>query len=183
MAPPPGGNTNRVVEMAAPSRRFAVGSIVSGALLALGLSGSPAVLAGGQHQVTVLGGGGGVVAVFSSAKCRKHRGEFKALTGKTGTGYTLSVSIEDFSGFHTYDLVQSPSADPWISVHHGPSGVSYSNIHKPPFPSPGFGQIRFSDHHKLMGIGYSPAYSQDGSDAVTFTGVLRCRYPRNKPHH
>ena len=167
--------------MFTPSRRFAVGSIVAGALLAFGTSGTTTVLAG-QHQVTVLGGDGTVVATFGSAKCRKGKDGFKMLARKTGTGYTLYATIEDFSGYHTYDLAQGPSADPWVSLHRRRGDVSYSNLNRPPFPSPGFGQIRFSDHHKLIGIGYSPAYSGDGSDAVTFTGVLRCRYPRNKPH-
>jgi hypothetical protein len=29
-----------------------------------------------------------------------------------------------------------------------------------------------------MGVGFSPAYTPDGSDAVTFTGVLKCNYPK-----
>lgn len=161
------------------SRRFPVRSVVAGALLALALAGSPAALAGKSHAVRVLDRDGHVVAVFHSAKCRRHirAGDFKALTAKTSTGYTLFASIDEFTGFHNYQLVNGANADPYVVIG-GPGDIRYSNLFRPPFPSPGFGQIRFSNHHKLMGIGYSPAYSRDGSDAVTFTGVLKCHYPR-----
>jgi hypothetical protein len=69
------------------------------------------------------------------------------------------------------------NADPYV-VFTAVGGTRYSNLNKPPFPSPGGGQVHFAKHGKLMGVGYSPAYSNDGSDAVSFTGVLTCKYPK-----
>ncbi len=57
-------------------------------------------------------------------------------------------------------------------------GTRYSNLFQPPFPSPGFGQLQFSRNHKLLGVAYTPTWTLDGTDAVTLTGVLTCRWPR-----
>jgi hypothetical protein len=151
--------------------------LFAGSTLAAAFAPTPAVAA--SHTVRVLDGHSRVVAVWHSAKCRKHRHDFKALTAKTASGYSLFASIDDFSGFHSYELLQSGNADPYVTVH-GPGGVSYSNLNVPPFSSFGYGGLDFRKHGKLLGIGYSPAYSAGGSDAVTFTGVLTCKYPRKR---
>ena len=148
-----------------------------GVVAVFAMVGTPAS-ARDQHQVQVLDGNGQRVAAFTSARCRKTKAGFKLSSPRTASGYSLYAEIDDFSGFHTYDLTQGASADPWVSVYRRDTDTGYSNLNKPSFPSPGFGQIRFADHHRLVGIGYSPAYSPDSSDAVTFTGALRCHYKR-----
>ena len=59
-------------------------------------------------------------------------------------------------------------------------GVHYASDYVPPYPVPGGGAINFSDKGKLMGVGFSPMFSEDGSDAVTVAGVLACHYPKKK---
>jgi hypothetical protein len=169
--------------MRAHLRRLLVGAIALGPLLVAGLVAPAAgTAATADHTVSVINAKGRTVAEFTSAKCRVHKGgSFAALTGKTGTGYSLFVSIESFNGFGSYDLTQGANADPYVSVlHGGQNEVSYSNLNVPPFQSFGFGQIVFRRHGKLMGVGYSPAYAEGGTDAVTFTGVLRCEFPKKK---
>jgi hypothetical protein len=148
--------------------------------LAVGLVGSPTALA--AHEVKVLHGKQ-VVAVFHSAQCVRRKHSFTALvTRKTNSGWGLYVQFDTgtFTGFHTYPLSPGVNADPYVVVHGGPNDVTYSNLNVPPFPSPGAGQIQFENHGKLMGVGYFPAYSVGGGDAVQFTGVLKCHYPKKK---
>ena len=160
----------------APSPTSRLLPLFAGALLAAAV---PATPAAASHTVTVLNGHSRIVAVFHSAKCRRHPHAFKALTAKTASGYSLYASIEDFTGFHSYELLQDGNADPYVIVH-GPGSSSYSNIFVPPFSSFGYGGIDFRHHGRLMGIGYSPAYSRGGGDAVTFTGAITCKYPAKR---
>ncbi len=126
-----------------------------------------------------------MIATFHSARCRKGgKGakDFVAHGHSSNGTYSLYVSIDQFSGFHHYELGLDRNADPFVifSNAHSDSAPAYSNIFVPPFPSPGGGGIDFAGHGRLMGVGFSPAYSRDFSDAVTFTGVLTCRYKRKK---
>jgi hypothetical protein len=148
-----------------------------GATLALAASTAvPEALAGGSHTIRVLGTEGGVVARFHSAKCVANgRGFFgKAVAGN---GAILHARIENFSGFHSYSMGVGGSADPYV-VYVAPSGKRFTNLNRPPFPSPAGGRMRFKQRGGLIGIGFHPTYSQDGSDAVTIAGVIRCNYPR-----
>jgi hypothetical protein len=92
------------------------------------------------------------VAVFTTARCRKSKGDFKALTPVVN-GYRLFVSIDAFEGFGNYDLEQGPNADPYASITKN-GDTAFSTLYVPPFPAPGFGQVRFrgkgKDHgHRL----------------------------------
>jgi hypothetical protein len=125
-------------------------------------------------KVIVMSEGDEPVAEFTTAKCRKSHGSFMALTPRVN-GYRMFVSIEDFSGFHTYDLVRGQNADPYVSMTlNGES--AFSTLFVPPFPVPGFGQVRFSPKGKIMGVGFQPMLNQAGTDGVVFAGALKCRY-------
>ena len=119
-----------------------------------------------------------MAATFLSAECTKSkRNGFSATTPHANGAKYLHVKIDDFTGFHKYELTVGNQADPYV-VFVATDGTRYSNLNRPPFPSPGGGQVHFAKHGKLMGVGYSPAYNGDASDAVTFTGVLKCNYPK-----
>jgi hypothetical protein len=155
-----------------PTRRLA--AALGLPLLATGVPITAPVAAAPRHVVTVEGTDG-VGAEFSSAKGRKVRSGFKAVTPRDDTGYRLAVTIDDFHGFRIYDMAPGANSDPWISVAGG--GARYSNLFQPPFPSPGFGRLQFSNH-TLLGVAYTPTWNPTGTDAVILTGVLTCRWPK-----
>ena len=160
------------------SRRRAIAGL-SGVVAIAGLAGTP-TLADDSHSVTILNTHSDVAAEFHTAKCNKLKdGRFIATT-KRVNGYKLIAVIDAFKGFGVYDLSQGRNADPYVIVSMNGGATRYSNLFEPPFPSPGFGQIRFSRGGKLMGVGYHPAYSMAGDDAVTVAGVLTCKYPKRK---
>jgi hypothetical protein len=127
-------------------------------------------------SVIVMGEGDQPVAEFTTAKCRKSHGSFMALTPRVN-GYRMFVSIEAFSGFRTYDLVRGPNADPYVSMMVN-GEAAFSTLYVPPFPVPGFGQVRFSRTGKRMGVGFQPMLNQAGTDGVVFAGALQCRYKK-----
>lgn len=132
------------------------------------------------HQVKVLTRYG-LVAKFKSAKCRKRSGGFDLLTQEVDGGYSLFVSIDNLDPKQDVYPVTQGKSDPFVSVVQHGSDLRYNNVNKPPFPAPGFGEIRFDDKDpKLIGIGYSHAYTHDASDAATITGVLKCKYSKHR---
>ncbi len=126
-------------------------------------------------EVTVFSGEN-QVAVFTTARCRKSGGDFKALTPVVN-GYRLFVSIEAFRGFRTYDLEQGQDADPYASITQN-GEAAFSTLYVPPFPAPGFGQVRFNRKGKIMGIGFQIMFNRDGTDGLVFAGGLRCQYKK-----
>ncbi|MEI6621527.1 MAG: hypothetical protein WCP28_06445 [Actinomycetes bacterium] len=167
--------------MNAPSLYLTLGAAALSSFVVVAMAVPPATASTAGHSVSVLGTTGKVVAEFTTAKCSKERdGTFTAIARTSTTGYNLYAVIEDFTGFGSYELGQDPNAKRWVSIRKGRKGVTYSNLHTPPFDSFGFGQIVFRKRGKLMGIGYSPAYAKGGTDAVTFTGVLTCQFPKKK---
>jgi hypothetical protein len=132
---------------------------------------------GSGHLVRVLDSQGQQVAIFRSAKCRVHRSGF--FSDAFSAGYHLTAFIDPFSGFHHYRLSRGHFAPQYVSLT-SPSGVQYASDFVPPYPVPGEGAINFSRNGRLMGVGFSPMFSEDGSDAVTVAGVLVCKYPKRK---
>jgi len=129
-------------------------------------------------KVIVMTEGDQPVAEFTTAKCRKSRGGFVALTPRVN-GYRMFVSIEDFSGYHTYELQRGRNADPYVSISlNGES--AFSTLFVPPFPVPGYGQVRFSRKGKLMGVGFQPMFNEAGTEGVVFAGGLKCQYKKRK---
>lgn len=129
-------------------------------------------------KVIVMTEGDQPVAEFTTAKCRKSRGSFVALTPRVN-GYRMFVSIEDFSGYHTYELQRGRNADPYVSISlNGES--AFSTLFVPPFPVPGYGQVRFSRKGKLMGVGFQPMFNEAGTEGVVFAGGLKCQYKKRK---
>jgi hypothetical protein len=160
---------------------------LTAAVLALTLT-APAALAA-QPKVTVLGEDDAVLAIFKTAKCKKGRTtkagtNFFADAVSTNGRYELTVDIFlGFTGFHKYDLTLDPEANPVLRFSEKGEYQSggYSNEFVPPFPVPGFGQIKFSSNGKRMGVGFGPAmWSRDASSAVVVAGGLECRYAKKK---
>jgi hypothetical protein len=129
-------------------------------------------------KVTVFSGEDLPVAEFTTAKCRKARGGFTALT-PTVNGYRLLVAFDAFKGFRTYDLVRGANADPYVTMMVN-GEAAFSTLYEPPFPVPGFGQVRFSPKGKLMGVGFQPMFNQAGTDGVVFAGAVTCGYPKKR---
>ncbi len=141
---------------------------------------APSLAAAPVHQVRVLTQYG-LVAKFKKAKCREHKGNFDLLTKEVDGGYSLFVSIDNFEPKQDVYPVTQGKSNPFVSVVQHGSDLRYNNVNVPPFPAPGFGQIRFDDRDpKLIGIGYSHAYTRDATDAATITGVLKCKYPKRR---
>jgi hypothetical protein len=151
---------------------------------------APVAPASRPFGVLVLAQNRNVVEVFDTAKCNRAHGDFNATASETQGRDTLRVYIQDFNfkGYVTYPIKLSDAAVVQVNVGIreptaglGPGPHYYSNLNVPPFPSPGGGQLRFTQKGALMGVGFSPMYSRNFADAVTVTGVLRCTYPKKKP--
>ena len=150
-------------------------STVALALSALVVSSPAGAAPDNEYKVTVFHEDE-VVAEFTTAKCRKSRGGFVARTPVVG-GYRLFVAIDDFSGFHSYDLVHGKNADPYVVILQN-GEAAFSNLYVPPFPVPGYGQVNFRSKGKLMGVGFQPTFNRAGTDGVVFAGAVRCQYPK-----
>ena len=72
---------------------------------------------------------------------------------------------------------QGADADPYASITKN-GETAFSTLYVPPFPAPGFGQIRFRGKGKTMGIGYQFMFNRDGTDGLVFAGALRCQYKK-----
>ena len=153
---------------------------LSGALLALALSASNASAARADHTVRVLDSSGRVVATFTSAKCKI--GKLGFFSDAFDSGYHLQADVIPFDKFRRYKLGRGHFT-PQVVRLISPSGVHYASDFVPPYPVPGGGAINFSTDGALMGVGFSPMFSEDGSDAVTVAGVLACHYPKKKNKH
>jgi hypothetical protein len=151
-----------------------------GALLALALPVSSAHAAQAGHTVRVLIGQGRVVAIFTSAKCKI--GKLGFFSEASDSGYRLQADVIPFDGFRRYKLERGHFT-PQVVRLISPSGVHYASDFVPPYPVHGGGAIHFSKDGALMGVGFSPMFSEDGSDAVTVAGVLPCNYPKKKTKH
>ena len=153
-------------------------TVLVGALLALALPVSRASAARvSGHAVRVLDNQSRIVATFTSAKCKINKLGF--FSDAFDNGYHLEADVIPFSKFHRYKLARGHFT-PQVVRLISPSGVHYASDYVPPYPVPGGGAINFSKDGALMGVGFSPMFSEDGSDAVTVAGVLECHYPRKK---
>lgn len=120
----------------------------------------------------------GVVATFAHAQCRKRKGSFTAKATSGGGRFGLVVQIDDFSGFHEYDLDFGAQADPYVVFYQRfGDGPRYSNLFKPSYPVAGGGRILWRNKGGLMGVGFSPTFSHSFNEAVDIAGGLRCHYP------
>ena len=153
---------------------------VVGALLALALPVSSASAARAGHTVRVLNSKGRVVAIFTSAKCKISKLGF--FSDAHDNGYHLQADVIPFDGFRHYKLKRG-HFDPQVVRLISPSGVHYASDYVPPYPVHGGGAINFSTDGSLMGVGFSPMFSEDGSDALTVAGVVPCHYPKKKGKH
>jgi hypothetical protein len=153
-----------------------IGSLVA---LALPIASASAARVSG-HAVRVLSGNGRVVATFTSAKCKIVKGSF--FSDAYDNGYHLEADVIPFDKFKRYKLARGHFT-PQVVRLISPSGVHYASDYVPPYPVHGGGAIDFSTDGMLMGVGFSPMFSEDGSKAVTVTGVLTCHYPKKKGKH
>jgi hypothetical protein len=150
---------------------------LAGVLVALAVPASLASAAASSSHVVRVLRGKDVVAVFRSAKCRINGYGFLATA--TNRGYELLARVHPFRGFQDYALQRGHATGRYV-VLSSPAHVTYASDYVPPYPVPGAGAINFADHGTLMGVGFSPMFSEDGSDAVTVAGVLTCHYPKKK---
>jgi hypothetical protein len=157
-------------------------AILAAALLVLAFGVSSATAAG--PGVTVIGEENVTLAVFKKAKCTKGKKKTNFYIDSTSTNgkYELTASLLDFSGFHPYDLALDENASDFLRVSQkGVFDGGWSNEFVPPYPVPGFGQIRFSANGKQIGLGFGPAmWNRDFSSAVVLAGGLECTYPKKK---
>ena len=151
-------------------------AIVCG-VLAIALPVSSASAARVGHRVRLIDGSGKVVAIFTSAKCKISKIGF--FSDASDNGWRLQADVIPFDGFKHYKL-QRGHFTPQVVKLHSPSGVHFASDYVPPYPVHGGGAINFSKDGKLMGVGFSPMFSEDGSDAVTVAGTLACHYPKKK---
>jgi hypothetical protein len=152
---------------------------IVGALTAFAVSATGATARSSAHAVKVIDGNGDAVAIFHSAKCKIGRLGF--FSDARSGGWHLEADVVPFKGFHHYRLARGHFTPQNVALV-SPSGVRYSSDYVPPYPVPGGGAINFTDHGGLVGVGFSPMFSTDGSDAVTVAGVLACHYPRRNRH-
>ena len=124
----------------------------------------------------MLSSNGHVVATFTSAKCKISKLGF--FSDAFDNGYHLRADIVPFDGFRHYKLARGHFTPQFVRLT-SPSRV-YASDFVPPYPVHGGGAINFSKAGALMGVGFSPMFSEDGSDAVTVAGVLPCHYPKKK---
>jgi hypothetical protein len=155
---------------------------LSAALVALALTASGASAAKRERGVRVLNSESHVVALFRSAKCRINKLGF--YSDAFDRRYHLEANVlsapgAPFAGFKQYPLERGHATQVYVALK-SPSGVYYASDFVPPYPVHGGGALNFSSDGKLLGIGFSPMFSEDGSDAVTVAGVLKCKYPKKK---
>lgn len=150
---------------------------VIGLLLGLALPMSSASAARTGHTVRVLDRSGRVVATFTSAKCKIAKLGF--FSDAYDNAYHLEADVIPFDGFRRYKLERGHFT-PQVVKLVSPSGVHYASDFVPPYPVHGGGAIDFSKNGALMGVGFSPMFSEDGSDAVTVAGALPCHYPKKR---
>jgi hypothetical protein len=149
------------------------------------LAGVSGALAKKPQAVEVLHGQK-VVARFRDAKCIVQQHRFQLLIERrTRASWGMSVIVDDFDGFHRYKIDWGFDAQV-SAVVVGPHGV-YSNVVRPPFRVDHGGYVDFARHGGVVGMAYEPAFiddgnSTDGSDAVSFTGVLNCHYKKKHKH-
>jgi hypothetical protein len=139
------------------------------------LAGKPAKTAG--HAVGVYEGGE-KVADFSTAKCTRSKRKFTLLTGHDH-GWIMYAQAKPFSGYHHYNFPRGHATGTYVELSH--AGVDYASDFKPPAAVPAAGGLEFTQKDgSLVGVGFMPMFSADGSQEITVTGVLRCSYPKTK---
>jgi hypothetical protein len=148
-----------------------------GIVAAFALSGTSRAADTSSHAVRVFAGGGRVATVFTSANCGVNHFGFIAIGHSDG--YVLYVHADPFTGFHHYQLARGQATGVYVEVK-SPAGTRHASDFVPPYPVPGGGALNFGDHGKLMGVGFHPMFSEDGSDAVTMAGVLNCKYAKKR---
>jgi hypothetical protein len=153
------------------------------ALLVLGL-GAASASAAGAPGVTVLGEESTQIAVFKKGNCKKTKSKSFYLDSTSTNGqYELSaILFRDFSGFHTYDLALESEPSNYIRVSEkGVFDNGWSNEFVPPYPVPGFGQIKFNANGKQVGLGFGPEmWNPSFSSSVVVAGGLECTYKKKK---
>ena len=87
---------------------------VVGAICALTVTIAPPAGARKTHVLRVIDSSDSIVANFYSAKCVKNKRGFFATTPHPDGQKYLHVRIEEFSGFHNYDLTVGANADPYV---------------------------------------------------------------------
>ena len=128
------------------------------------------------HAVRVFGAGGHVVATFTSANCQRTKKGFSLLTGRSH-GWIMYAQASPFTGFHHYSFTRGYATGTYVELA-SPSRVHFASDFKPPYRVPAGGGLNFANKGSLVGVGFHPMFSTNGTQAITVTGVLNCRYPK-----
>jgi hypothetical protein len=176
---------NRAVSTACLLVLVAIAS--SGASVAAG-DGPPPQQRADSPSIVVFGpDGADQLTTFTKAKCGKeHDGAFRARAISTDKAWRMLVGVPNFKGYdEVYDIPFGTYTGEDAAVLIRPAKAdtpSYASWHHPSYPVPGYGEVRFDNHGKLMGVGFGPAmYDENGQTAITFGGGVTCK--GKKKHH
>jgi hypothetical protein len=162
---------------------------VSGALAALALSAGVGVAAPNlpekkatpdpkPHGVLV-DRRGLILRVFTDAKCSVAKNGFTATSRKRGA--RLLVRIQPFDEFGRYELKAGTQNGRYVSTFASftdSSGHQFASNFVPPYSVASGGAIQFGQGGQLIGVGFEPTFNASGSEAIIFTGVMKCHYAK-----
>ena len=121
--------------------------------------------------------GGVILKVFTDAKCSVGKNGFTATSRKHGT--KLLVRVQPFHGYGRYPLKAGTASGRYVSTFASftdSRGHQFASNFVPPYRVAGGGAIRFGQGGQLIGVGFEPTFNASGSEAVIFTGVMKCHY-------
>lgn len=123
--------------------------------------------------------GGIILRVFTDAKCSVGKNGFTATS--TRYGAKLLVRVRPFHSFGRYELKAGSATGRYVSTFAAftdPSGHQFASNFVPPYRVASGGAIQFGDGGQLIGVGFEPTFNASGSEAVIFTGVMKCHYAK-----
>ena len=123
--------------------------------------------------------GGVILKVFTDAQCSVGKNGFTATSRKHGT--KLLVRVQPFDGFGRYELKAGTESGRYVSTFASftdSSGHEFASNFVPPYRVASGGAIQFGQGGQLIGVGFEPTFNASGSEAIVFTGVMKCHYAK-----
>jgi hypothetical protein len=123
--------------------------------------------------------GGVILKVFTDAKCSVDKNGFTATSTKYGA--RLLVRVQPFDGFGRYELKAGTKSGRYVSTFASftdSGGHQFASNFVPPHPVASGGAIQFGQGGQLIGVGFEPTFNASGSEAIIFTGVMKCHYAK-----
>jgi hypothetical protein len=177
-----------------PIRSAALVVLALTLMLAMALPAAAPAKSPPEHKITVLDDQSNVLATFSSATCGTRRfsdgTSYRYIHARSDAGGDYGLIVDLFGAVrfgHRYTVKLAPTSkhNPFIDVYRGGDQASDSNEwasnNAPPYPVPSEGDVEFSSGGTLVGVAFGPAmFSEDRTNAVQLTGVVRCHKPKKK---